>query len=70
VFSEVQERTITMDLILGLLKHLLKKRSDFRVIVTSSNATDIHLFENYFSTKSLKVLERINPITIIYKEYP
>jgi ATP-dependent helicase HrpA len=69
VVSEVQERTITIDLILGLVKQLLKNRSDFKVIVTSSNAIDIHLFESYFETKSLRVQEKIHPMTITYKNY-
>jgi HrpA-like RNA helicase len=30
---------------------------------------DIHLFENYFSTKTLKVSGRMYPVAITYKDY-
>jgi HrpA-like RNA helicase len=54
--------------ILGLVKELLKRRKDFKVIVTSASM-DIHLFEGYFNTKTLKVSGRTFPVTITYKDY-
>jgi HrpA-like RNA helicase len=47
VIDEAHERTISIDVILGLVKGLLAKRKDFKVIVTSASM-DIHLFEKYF----------------------
>lgn len=43
VIDEAHERTISIDVILGLVKNLLKKRKDFKIIVTSASM-DIHLF--------------------------
>jgi ATP-dependent helicase HrpA len=54
--------------IIGLVKGLLKKRKDFKVIVTSASM-DIQLFENYFNTKTLRVSGRMFPVAIAYKDY-
>lgn len=43
VIDEAHERTISMDVILGLVKELLQKRKDFKVLVSSASM-DIHLF--------------------------
>ena len=51
-----------------MVKDLLKKRKDFKVIVTSASM-DIKLFEQYFKTKTLKVSGRMFPVTITYKDY-
>jgi ATP-dependent helicase HrpA len=68
VIDEAHERTISIDVILGMVKELLKRRSDFKVIVTSASM-DIHLFETYFNTKALKVSGRTYPVTVTYKNY-
>ena len=47
---------------------MLKRRRDFKVIVTSASM-DIQLFEKYFTTKTLKVSGRMFPVTITYKDY-
>lgn len=68
VIDEAHERTICIDVILGLVKDLLRKRKDFKVIVTSASM-DIHLFEEYFNTNALKISGRVFPVTITYKDY-
>ena len=68
VLDEAHERTISIDVILGLIKSLLEKRKDFKVIVTSASM-DIQLFESYFKTKTLRVSGRMYPVTINYKDY-
>lgn len=68
MIDEAHERTISIDVILGMIKGLLSKRNDFKVIVTSASM-DIQLFENYFKTKTLKVSGRTYPVTITYKDY-
>jgi HrpA-like RNA helicase len=68
VIDEAHERTISIDVIIGLITNLLKQRQDFKVIVTSASM-DIQLFENYFRTKTLKVSGRMFPVTIYYKDY-
>lgn len=68
VIDEAHERTISIDVILGLIKELLTKRKDFKIIVTSASM-DIALFESYFNSKTLKVSGRMYPVTIIHKDY-
>ena len=68
VLDEAHERTISIDVILGMIKSLLSKREDFKVIVTSASM-DIQLFENYFGTRALKVSGRLHPVAIEHKDY-
>jgi ATP-dependent helicase HrpA len=44
IIDDAHERTISIDLILGLIKAILTQRNDFKIIVTSTS-TDIALFE-------------------------
>lgn len=68
VIDEAHERTISIDVILGLIKELLMKRDDFKIIVTSASM-DIQLFEKYFKTKTLRVSGRMYPVSVFYKNY-
>lgn len=61
VIDEAHERTISIDVILGLIKKLLSLRSDFKIIVTSASM-DTNLFKNYFKTDILKVSGRMFPV--------
>jgi len=65
VIDEAHERTISIDVILGLVKDLLSKRKDFKVIITSASM-EISLFEKYFNKKTLKVSGRMYPVNIKY----
>ncbi len=65
VIDEAHERTISIDVILGLVKELLKKRDGFKVIITSASM-EIALFEKYFRQKTLKVSGRMYPVSIKY----
>lgn len=47
VIDEAHERTISIDVIAGLIKDLVKARPDFKVIITSASM-DVELFERYF----------------------
>lgn len=49
MIDEAHERTISIDVILGLIKNLLQKRKDFKIIVTSASM-DTELFKKYFKT--------------------
>lgn len=49
VIDEAHERTISIDVVLGLIKNLLEKRKDFKIIVTSASM-DTKLFKEYFQT--------------------
>jgi len=68
VIDEAHERTISIDVILGLIKTLLSQRKDFKIIVTSASM-DIQLFERYFSTRTLRVSGRMYPVQVMYRDY-
>ena len=61
VIDEAHERTISIDVILGLIKNLLSLRKDFKIIITSASM-DIELFRRYYKTDVLKVSGRMFPV--------
>ena len=61
VIDEAHERTISIDVILGLIKMLLSRRKGFKVIITSASM-DTELFKKYYNTKILKVSGRMFPV--------
>lgn len=65
VIDEAHERTISIDVIIGLIKKIVTERKDFKVIITSATL-DSALFEQYFKTKTFKVSGRMYPVTIKY----
>ena len=65
MIDEAHERTLSIDIILGLVKQLLKRRKDFKVVVTSASM-DTQLFKNYFQTDLLKVSGRMYPVQEVF----
>jgi len=37
IIDEAHERTISIDILIGLIKEVIKKRPDFKVIITSAS---------------------------------
>lgn len=65
IIDEAHERTISIDVILGLIKELQQIRKGFKVIVTSASL-DAKLFSEYFKSKVFKVSGRLFPVDVIY----
>lgn len=49
ILDEAHERTLNTDIVVGLLKKIMKKREDLRLIISSATL-DAELFKNFFET--------------------
>lgn len=56
ILDEVHERNIQIDLLLYLLKNILRNRKEFKVILMSATV-DSKIYENYYKEFSLKNLQ-------------
>ena len=48
MLDEVHERTVQIDIIMGLLKKILKKRNDLRLIISSATV-DAEYIRDFFN---------------------
>ena len=66
--DEAHERSLNMDFLLGLLKRLLKQRSDLKLIISSATIEE-EKFSRYFSgAPVINVSGRTYPVDIHYTE--
>jgi len=67
IIDEAHERSLNIDLLLGHLKGLLKRRSDLRVVVTSATI-DPDRFSRFFDdAKVIEVSGRTFPVDVNYR---
>jgi pre-mRNA-splicing factor ATP-dependent RNA helicase DHX15/PRP43 len=70
VLDEAHERTLSTDVLMGLLKEILPKRKDLRLVVMSATL-DASKFQEYFNhAPLLKVPGRTFPVEIFYTPEP
>ncbi|KAF5740832.1 pre-mRNA-splicing factor ATP-dependent RNA helicase [Tripterygium wilfordii] len=70
MLDEAHERTIHTDVLFGLLKKLIKKRPDLRLIVTSATL-DAEKFSGYFFNCNIFTIPgRTFPVEILYAKQP
>mmetsp|Transcript_7357 Transcript_7357/g.11638 ORF Transcript_7357/g.11638 Transcript_7357/m.11638 type:complete len:700 (-) Transcript_7357:228-2327(-) len=70
ILDEAHERTISTDVLLGLLKEIMKKRRDLKIVVMSATL-DAGKFQDYFDGAPLmKVPGRLHPVKIYYTPKP
>ncbi|KAL0698099.1 hypothetical protein Bca4012_054221 [Brassica carinata] len=70
MLDEAHERTMSTDVLFGLLKKLLKRRPDLRLIVTSATL-DAEKFSGYFfNCKIFTIPGRTFPVEILYSKQP
>lgn len=69
ILDEVHERHLHGDFLVGIMKCLLYKRNDFKLILMSATI-NLKLFTEYFAHENLEVIQvpgRLYPIDIHYK---
>eukprot|EP00818_Percolomonas_sp_WS_P005251 CAMPEP_0117441260 /NCGR_PEP_ID=MMETSP0759-20121206/3544_1 /TAXON_ID=63605 /ORGANISM="Percolomonas cosmopolitus, Strain WS" /LENGTH=724 /DNA_ID=CAMNT_0005233111 /DNA_START=343 /DNA_END=2517 /DNA_ORIENTATION=+ len=70
IIDEAHERTLATDILMGLLKEILPKRPDLKVIVMSATL-DAGKFQEYFEEAPvLKIPGRTYPVEILYTAKP
>src|SRR5580693_8951321 len=70
IVDEAHERTLNVDLLMGVLKRLLPCRPDLKVIVTSATL-DVERISRFFDDAPiLTVSGRSHPIEVRYREAP
>lgn len=70
IVDEAHERTLNVDLLLGVLKRLLPRRPELKVIVTSATL-DVERISRFFDRAPIiTVSGRSHPIEVRYREAP
>lgn len=70
IIDEAHERTLQTDILLGLFKDLLKKRPDFKLIISSATI-NAKKFSDYFDSAPIfNVPGRRYPVEIFYTQQP
>ena len=70
ILDEAHERTISTDVLSGLIKTTLKERPDLRLIVTSATL-DANKFSSYFSGSPIFTIPgRTFPVEVLFANEP
>ncbi|VDP95229.1 unnamed protein product, partial [Echinostoma caproni] len=70
LLDEAHERTLATDILMGLLKEVIKQRSDLKIVVMSATL-DAGKFQDYFHKAPLMTVPgRTHPVEIFYTPEP
>lgn len=70
IVDEAHERSLNIDFILGILKRLLKKRRDLKLIVTSATIDTEKFSKAFWNAPVIEVSGRTFPVDTIYMPPP
>lgn len=70
VLDEAHERTLSTDVLMGLLKGMLTRRSDLKVVVMSATMDAVKFQEYFNGAPLLSVPGRMFPVEIFYSSAP
>ncbi len=70
MIDEAHERSLNIDFVLGLVKRVLKERSDFHVIVSSATM-NTQIFSQYFDNAPIVSIDTVTyPVALVYDPVP
>ena len=65
--DEAHERSLNIDFILGLLKHVMQERPEFKVIISSATINTKVFSEFFDKAPIISIDARVYPVQVIYK---
>lgn len=70
ILDEAHERTLSTDVLMGLIKEVMMKRKDLKIVVMSATLDALKFQEYFDNAPLLKVPGRTHPVEIFYTPEP
>ncbi|HQY87525.1 MAG TPA: ATP-dependent RNA helicase HrpA, partial [Tepidisphaeraceae bacterium] len=70
IIDEAHERSLNIDFLLGYLKHVLPKRRDLKLIITSATIDPMRLSRHFDNAPVVMVEGRTYPVEVRYRPLP
>lgn len=68
IIDEAHERSLNIDFIMGILRDLIKKRKDLKIIITSATIDTEKFSKAFNNAPVIEVSGRTYPVEVIYRE--